>query len=153
MGKMNSWWAVFTRKSKLLRLGGSPHLSRLKARDDSATSPLYWDTSHFPAGRQVLCSCELAMALYGKANRFFMTYSKNWITLSVTLLLFQGQYTRITRCTGDFLCRICSTAPLEKVISEVNRTITRNLNCGYQNNATKTLYFFPQLLSNEAWTM
>lgn len=69
MGWMNILWLIFNKKSNLLHLGRSPHshLSRLKAQDDSAVSPLYWDTSHFPK------LLHPSRALYRTTNLMFMT--------------------------------------------------------------------------------
>ena len=127
-GSMNIWCPIFTRQSKPLEesppcRAWRPLTLRLK--------------KSFSTFLLLSCSCEREAALYGTENRRFMSLCAmlpryirpNWITLGVTLLLFQWYYTVIRRAVDFSFC--------EKVISELNRITAWSLNDSVR--AAKTL--------------
>lgn len=124
MGLMNIWWELFNRKSKPFRTRRIASLLFVKAHEDSVTSRQ--GPSHlFPgwlcvdvSGRRLFTQQQIGRLWpYVRCCQHYM--QPNWITLSVTQLLFQGQYTEVPH---NVQVISYSMVPCEKAISELNHT-------------------------------
>lgn len=108
---MNIWWPIFTRKSKLLHLGGSPH-SYLGSWWFCCVPSVLKHIFHRSCStfQLVLCSYEQEGALYRTANRRFMTPCATVATLCTAKLnhaqcgiaiISRVIHWSATKCAGD----------------------------------------------------
>lgn len=142
MGLMNIWCLIYNRKSNRLHLQGSPHshLSRLKTHEDSSTSSVYWDTSHFlqkplhlPAGvhesRRGLFTIQQIGCLWPRMCYVAILYRAKLNHSQCDIAIISGAIQWSTaKCTGDFLFHASTW--------ESNlRATSWNLNYSDQNDA------------------
>lgn len=149
MALMNIWWPIFKQDIKTATSRRIASLLLVKLEDPRWLRLRLLCTEAQVISRRsrstfllLSCSREQEVAPYGTANRTFTTpcamsphyIQPNWITLCVTLLLFQGQYTKVPQNA-----QVISRSMLRLDKKSFQNWTAWNLNCGHQNNAAKTL--------------